>query len=190
VKIVTIRHGKSELDISHKQTATAFRKLVAEYDELGIASSDSPPSATLERVRLLSINTKPFLIASNLKRALDSVKPLGLGVPQIIEPQFRECEMTLFDGHRIRLPVMMWLLLLRCLWFVGYSPNCESFKQARMRAKDAANYLRSLAQEHECVVLMGHGLMNRLIAKELVQLGFICCHKTGRGNWELREFEI
>jgi broad specificity phosphatase PhoE len=45
--------------------------------------------------------------------------------------------------------------------------QCESFRKAKKRAKQASELLVKYVEEHQSVVLVGHGFFNRLIAKEL-----------------------
>ncbi|MFB3164549.1 hypothetical protein ABLO26_24620 [Neobacillus sp. 179-J 1A1 HS] len=63
-------------------------------------------------------------------------------------------------------------VILRCLWFIGYSSGCESLKDAKIRAEEASKFLVNCAMEHHHVVLVGHGFFNMLIGKELKRMGW------------------
>ncbi len=57
------------------------------------------------------------------------------------------------------------------LWLFSFSKNGEFFKQAKNRARLAAEKLIALAQTHHDVLLVGHGFINHFIAKELKKRG-------------------
>jgi hypothetical protein len=61
-------------------------------------------------------------------------------------------------------------VILRCLWFCGYSWGCGSLKNEKDRAKIACDLLVEYAQEQTTVALVGHGFFNMLIAKELQKI--------------------
>lgn len=86
---------------------------------------------------------------------------------------FRETELPnpLTKLRKIKLEPSIWALILRCLWFCGYSRGCESLSEAKDRAKNASEILVEYAQEHISVVLVGHGFFNMFIAKELQKKG-------------------
>ena len=62
--------------------------------------------------------------------------------------------------------------------------NGQSIKQAKNRAKYASKKLIELAEEHEKVILIGHGLMNRLIAKQLNYKNWKGPVSPGKRYWE------
>ncbi|MBU0654534.1 MAG: histidine phosphatase family protein [Gammaproteobacteria bacterium] len=61
----------------------------------------------------------------------------------------------------------VWVVVLRIAWFAGYAQNGESFPSARQRAQVATQHLTQLAAEHGSVLLVGHGIMNRLLGRAL-----------------------
>nr|MBA2815870.1 40-residue YVTN family beta-propeller repeat-containing protein [Candidatus Pantoea persica] len=65
----------------------------------------------------------------------------------------------------------MWLALLRLLWLCDYAGQSESLRRARTRAAQAAEKLIALS-ERGTVLLLGHGLMNKMIARELRKRGW------------------
>src|SRR3989442_6434751 len=62
--------------------------------------------------------------------------------------------------------------LARSAWFCGWSAGVESLKGARERASKAASLLTARAEACGAVVLVGHGLMNILIARRLRVAGW------------------
>jgi broad specificity phosphatase PhoE len=61
--------------------------------------------------------------------------------------------------------------LFRLAWFCGFDSRAETASMAAQRAGEGAEKLISLAQEAEAVFLVGHGVMNSLIAKQLLTRG-------------------
>ena len=67
---------------------------------------------------------------------------------------------TIIGG--LKLNPNIYAVILRCLWFCGYSWGCESLKNAKDRAKMASDLLVEYAQEQTTVALVGHGFFNIL----------------------------
>ncbi len=65
-----------------------------------------------------------------------------------------------------------WRLLFRSAWFCGLSRHTESIAVSNRRARAAAERLVELAEAHGCVLLIGHGIMNILIGRQLRRLGW------------------
>lgn len=68
------------------------------------------------------------------------------------------------------------------LWLCGYSRGVESFSKAREQAQRAAQRLISLAEEG-MVLLLGHGIMNRLTARQLLAHGWKSETRHGNKYW-------
>ena len=74
--------------------------------------------------------------------------------------------------------------VFRIMWFCGISRNVEPLGIAKQRAVQAADILvTSVKEANGPVLLMGHGVMNRLIAKELVSMGWKEYRRLGNGYW-------
>lgn len=70
------------------------------------------------------------------------------------------------------------------MWLCGLSRNAERPAAAKQRAVQAANILVTFAKvTNGPVLLMGHGVMNRLIARELMSLGWKERRRQGNGYW-------
>lgn len=70
------------------------------------------------------------------------------------------------------LPSRFWRLVFRGAWFLGFSSHTEPVGESTERARAAADRLIALAEEHGSVLLMGHKIMNALIARELRRRGW------------------
>ncbi|MCL7708677.1 histidine phosphatase family protein, partial [Enterobacter kobei] len=70
------------------------------------------------------------------------------------------------------------------LWLCGLSGNAETLHAAKARAATAAENLATLASNKEGpVLLMGHGIMNRLIARRLLRQGWCEIRKSEEDYW-------
>ena len=108
---------------------------------------------------------KCFRSVSKRQRSNTSaVKHYYTGGLTLLFPLFRETELpnvpTKIGG--LKLNPNICAVILRCLWFCGYSWGCESLKNAKDRAKIASDLLVEYAQEQTTVALVGHGFFNIL----------------------------
>ena len=179
MKICLIRHGKPIAAINPKLSASGFATWVRHYNQSNIASYSLPPPEFKQSF------TSSFIVTSDLPRAIDSAYVCLNKQPDLILKEVREMEIP-----RYKLPFTLhaytWLIFNRILWFLGFSGRVESFKCAKTRARNIARELHQLAIKHNNVVVFGHGLMNRYIAKELHKLGGD--HKRkGKGYWSMIE---
>jgi hypothetical protein len=96
--------------------------------------------------------------------SLGAVKRYYIWGLTLLFPLFRETELpnvlTIIGG--LKLNPNIYAVILRCLWFCGYSWGCESLKNAKDRAKIASDLLVEYAQEQTTVALVGHGFFNIL----------------------------
>jgi broad specificity phosphatase PhoE len=171
ITIVLARHGRPAWDFRTPIPGHALAEWLRGEGEAPLDPS-SRPSAELER---LSREAK-CLVASPLRRSRDSARLLAPTADPLIDPCFREAELGSTFRSGLRLRPEMWALLARVAWFCGRSAGVESFASARERASKAALVLKGHAEESGVVVLVGHGLMNFLIARRLRAAGW-------RGPW-------
>jgi hypothetical protein len=90
----------------------------------------------------------------------------------LIEEVFCEADLPYGHWNIPKLPLSVWGVLFRLAWFCGYSSNVESLLRAEARALCAAKRLLALARKNGSVFLVGHGIMNMLIAKQLLAMGW------------------
>ena len=186
MEISLIRHGKSRLTDNERITYLTFKKWIEKYDNHGVFEESAYPSATLEKVKASNI-----MITSDLKRAIESAKCLNPESKVVSDPLFREIALPSMSSKfsTIKLKPNTWAILLRVLWLSGYSVECESITQTKLRARAAARQLIDYAGEYHSVVLVGHGFFNRLIAKELQKKSW-----RGKGgstkHWNCRTFSL
>lgn len=94
--------------------------------------------------------------------------------------EFREFERKIFSLPLLRLPIKLWLVTARILWFLGLnSKGIETFKEAKRRARRCAELLAEDAALNATTVLVAHGLLNNFIRRELKRMGW---HQTVKGG--------
>lgn len=178
MEITLIRHGKSLHIENDKITCLDFQQWVEKYDNNGVFEESTYPADTIEKITAAKI-----VVTSDLKRAVESTQLLKLGGKVISNPIFRETELPRLEMKLLKLRPNLWAVLLRILWLGGYSNECESLSAAKLRAKKAAQQLTDVAAENGAVALVGHGVFNRLIAKELQKQGWKGKRNTTAKHW-------
>lgn len=182
MKIILIRHGKPGVNTDTKLSADDMAQWIEDYDHSEV--SDNPPLALSQDISA----TSSIVVASPLPRALTSLKRLGIK-PDIIDPLFREAPLPLFNFRGLRLLPLTWAFWLRILWLAGYSATVESRSLTHRRSVAAAAQLIKLAEKNATVLLMGHGIMNRMIGSQLKKEGFSVTAETGKGYWRALVYE-
>jgi broad specificity phosphatase PhoE len=187
MEITLIRHGRSLLIENDRITYLEFNKWVKKYDHNGVFEESTYPSNTIKKAREAKL-----VITSDLNRAIQSAKLLNPDVLAIQDPIFRETELPT-DSIKIlnlKLRPSTWAVILRVIWFAGYSNDCESLMNAKIRAKQAAQRLINYAAEYDSIVIVGHGIFNMLISKELAKLGWKGKRKRGAKHWNSTTYSL
>jgi broad specificity phosphatase PhoE len=167
MEITLLRHGKPGLRLNDKYKAVEYKGFMEKYDEAGLDKDFKPPLHARERADDCGV-----VLSSDLPRTIESAKALNTSDRLTIEPIFREAMLPAGSFGPIKLSANTWGWVFRAVWFLGYSNGSESFKEARMRAAKCADRLASLAEAHTSVMLVGHGIVNYLIAKVLLSNGW------------------
>ncbi|MFA6051746.1 MAG: histidine phosphatase family protein [Methylobacter sp.] len=162
MKIILMRHGEPVLTQTGRITPTEMERWINLYN-LAEVKAGSAPIASLQWA-----NSTTCIVASTAPRALSSVQALGHKA-SVVDAVFCEAQLPFALWRFPRLPPFVWVAFFRLFWFFGYSRGSESIRFTKIRAKAAAQKLISLAEKGP-VLLVGHGIMNRLIAKELIAL--------------------
>ena len=159
-KIILLRHSK--VDIKNKNIyANELKNYIKEYNCSNIILQSNNKIAT-------TYQENNILICSNLKRSIQTVNNVFNKKANYINELFNEAELPYPNNKLLKLPVSLWLIIFRILWFFGYSKNSQSYKETKIRAKKSAQLLIKISKEHnKDIVLIGHGIMNRLIKNEL-----------------------
>lgn len=179
MQITLMHHGKPNLPPPAKLTAGMLQAWLQSYNTSGICHQHRPPYETCH----IASNSQ-VIVCSDLPRSLKSAAMLGLTDIHHIEPMFRELALPHAHFPSPRLSINTWITFFRMLWFLGFSPNCESFREAKLRAQICAQKLKELAKQANSVLFIGHGALNRLIAKELLVSGWRGPRVPGKNYWE------
>lgn len=180
--IVLMRHGRPVLTPMSRIAPAEMKNWIEQYD-LAVVETEGIPVMAIELAR-----SAACVVASTAPRSLSSVRALGRA-PTIVDPVFCEAQLPFAQSNFPRLSPNVWAAIFRLLWLCGYSSGSETLRAARKRAQDAAARLVSLAQ-HGNVLFVGHGIMNRLIANELVALGWVGPKKQKSKYWSSNAYRF
>lgn len=175
MKIILMRHGKPILSPQNWIAPCEMEQWIQHYN-LSEVKAEGVPLTSFSLA-----NSANFIVASNVRRALLSVQVLGCKVSDS-DAVYAEAGLPFALWNFPRLPPAVWAAFFRLLWLIGYSRGSESVLGAKIRAKVAAKKLTSLADKGT-VLLVGHGIMNHLIAKELITLGWAAPSKHESTYW-------
>lgn len=132
------------------------------YNTAGVKNESTQPCQ--EMLREFS---HKFIVCSNLTRSTHSAKIIGYQSPHLIDGMFREAELPKIQLPMVRLTPhiwSMWSMVFRAFWFVGIFPNAESVEKFKPRVSLATEKLIQLAKNHDSILLIGHGIINRFLA--------------------------
>ena len=177
-RIILARHGRPVLDL---WTPIPGHGLAAWLDAEREAPLDasSHPGDALQRLA----RDAACLIASPLRRSVDSARLLAPSVTPQIDDDVREAPLPCAFRSALKLPPMIWSGIARSAWFCGWAAGVESFAVVRDRAARAAHTIGRTATEHGDVVVVGHGLINALIGAALRALGWRGPRFPSRPHW-------
>jgi len=176
-QIVLIRHAKVDIDNTNKIDSLSLKKWVELYDSAPIASNSQPTDDTIALAQNANV-----MVTSTLRRAIDSAKVLGVEV-HTQNALFNEAAIPEIVIPYLKLKPKCWLVILRLMLLLGVGKKETSLKCSKVQAKKAAMQLETLTREHDKVALVGHGGMNWLIGKVLVQSGWVQEGKSRHSNW-------
>ena len=182
IKIILIRHAEVKITRRIPLYAKEIGKFVERYKYAEI-KKEMP----LLKINYL-LNNSDKIFCSELKQTLDSLALLGQTTYEK-DAVFNEVEMPYPRWKGLRLYPNIWLFLFRVTWFLGYSSHSESFKKAKLRATEASTKLVEASSDNPTVTLLGHGFMNKFIAKELLKTGWKRRGGFGVKNWSYVTFE-
>jgi broad specificity phosphatase PhoE len=184
LRIILARHGRLRWDSRTRIQGRAFGEWLRGENDAPIDATHQP-SRELQRL----VSTADRIVASPLRRSLESARLLAPAIAPLVDACFREAELPSAIHSRLRLRPDTWAWLARVAWFLGWSAGVESFAAARGRAARAAETLVAQATARGTVVLVGHGLMNVLIAAQLRHAGWHGPLWPSRRHWAFSAYE-
>ncbi|NOX42458.1 MAG: histidine phosphatase family protein [Gammaproteobacteria bacterium] len=183
MQIILLRHGKVNYPPITMLSASSFSQWVADYDSNELDVSSKPTEEAMGIAKQTNA-----VVCSILPRSLESAKVLRVEGVTLSHSLFNEAGLPIANWKFPRLSVRIWAIIFRLAWFLGYSANSETLKEAKKRSSQAANKLIKMAEEHKSVMFIGHGIINRFIAYELRELGWEGPKKPSRNYWEFGVF--
>ncbi len=184
MEITLLRHGKPDIPSLNKLNAFAFTQWIQDYNAAVLSATSKPTPEALTCAR-----DSKAIVSSKLRRSIDSATALDTGKLILSSSMFNEAGLPSANWHSLKLSPKIWAVFFRILWLFGYSKNSESFTEAKNRATEAAKVLIELANEHEKVIFVGHGVFNRIIATELGKNGWAGPKNPGSQHWEFRVYK-
>ncbi|MBB3103081.1 phosphoglycerate mutase family protein [Azomonas macrocytogenes] len=186
MQIILVRHGKPDHHATDWCTPSQMKIWVEHYNQADVVPQPDDVPAKLTKLA----EDVGQLVSSSQSRCVQSLQYLNRDRPRLSEDIFTEAHQPWFDAPFPRLPVPFWRFALRLAWFCGFSSHTESILESSKRAKLAAARLIELAEAHESVLLMGHGIMNILIAWQLRAQGWKGPYLLFlRGYWHASVYE-
>jgi broad specificity phosphatase PhoE len=166
--IILARHGRPAMNQTAWIAPRDLARWIAAWNEADVAVEDLPPPIQQRAAE------SGVLASSALKRGAQSAKIVGGARVVVADPIFDEASLPYPQTNLSfpALPLSLWAALLRVAWCFGYSSNAESRAAATKRARDAAARLVELATQHGSVIVVGHGIMSMLIARQLTLQGW------------------
>jgi hypothetical protein len=182
MKIILMRHGKPVLTQTGRITPAEMEGWIEHYNLVEVKAGGAPIDG------LPWLDAATCIAASTAPRALSSIEALGY-TPSVVDAVFCEAQLPFAVWRFPRLSPFVWAALFRLFWFFGYSRGSESIQVAKARARVAALKLVDLAGQGP-VLLIGHGIINRLIAKELIALGWAGPAKHRNSYWGVSIYRL
>ncbi len=177
MKIILVRHGPPKFDNTKYIESAGLQEALAEYAESVVTEE---PRHEIPALRAGS--ESQIAVCSELVRSRSSAALLGFG-GVTASPLLNESLLPYPDVLPFRMPWRIVLVFFRIAWLLGYKQNARGIRKDRHQARQAGGWLIDLAQTHGEVVVFGHGIMNRLIVKQLTNDGWNNEITFGRGYW-------
>lgn len=177
-KIILLRHAEVLIDLNKKIYANEFYIFLDEYKKAEISN------VLINKKEIISlIKQSDIIISSEEKRAKDSY---SLYCDSLIFSNniYNEAQLPTISLKLIKLKTKYWLYIFRILWFFFFSNNCESYKNCITRAKQASKKLIDLNENNKTVLLFSHGIINKLIRKELIKENYKVEKYSCSSNWD------
>lgn len=186
MQITLMRHGRPVLAASGWLAPCEMAHWIAAYDQAGVHVDAIPADS------LAAASTAAIVFASTLPRAQASARALGHAAPRV-DALFREAALPFPLWRIARLPPFAWAALLRLAWLCGYARGADALAIVEQRARAASAQLIAAAADGP-VLLVGHGIMHRLIARELRAAGWAATsgHRSGHrsGHWGMARYRL
>jgi broad specificity phosphatase PhoE len=184
-RIVLVRHGRSAHVHAGVIDRAGVERWRAAYDAAGVHAVSHPPPALVQAAR-----DAVHVVASDLRRAVESAERLAPGREIRTSALLREMPLAI-PAWPTRLPLGAWGLLISLGWGYRIARGADAGGADGARAAAAAEWLAGLAADGSTVLAVTHGAFRRMLAKQLLSLGW---RSTGRRGgyrpWSAWSFEL
>lgn len=185
-RIVTVRHGRPNVDRSVRITAREYGEWWANYDKSGLAPGEAPPDA-LKKIAASS----DIIVCSTMPRAIETAAKLVDGariVPQ--DALFVEAPLPPPPIPFLKLSPTTWGCVSRVFWFLGFAPEgVESRRAAIKRVVRVCDTLLEYADRGDNVLLAAHGYLNWMIDTHMRRRGWRKVEHVGENHyWSYRRY--
>lgn len=167
-EIFLVRHGKPDLNWPGQCDAAAYDVWSHAYRDCGLEDGSTPSEELLQRIVGYS---RVAWVCSPLRRARASALILSNGATPKILAELEEVRLPAAGTMEGMRSAESWVNLSVQAYNSGRHNGCEPPAALRVRATAAGAALISYAQGVDCVVAVGHGLINRLVADALLEQG-------------------
>ena len=179
MEIILARHGKPYLQHLTWITPLQMKDWIDIYNHADIMVEEVP-SATIKKATESGV-----IVSSTFRRSMRSAQRLTLNRAYLVEEVFCEAGLPHANWRFPKLHPSVWGVVFRLAWFCGFCTNAETLAQTTARARNAAERLIELARENGSVFLVGHGILNMLIARQLLALGWEGPKRPGYRYWQI-----
>lgn len=166
MQIILVRHGRPDHGAARWSTPVGMKTWVERYNAAEVVAAERPDSL------VALAGSVGIVVCSSLQRCIESRSHLECDCCERPDPLFAEAHLPYPDWGLPLLPSRFWRLVFRTAWFLGFARHTEHIGESTRRASAAAERLIELAEANESVLLMGHKIMNALIARQLRQRGW------------------
>lgn len=184
MRIILIRHGEPHIALDPSTGHAGFAGYIGDYEAAGLAPSSLPPRELADLARELT-----HVFTSGRARSHQSAAALAPHAELIAEDVFVEAPLASPRIPILRMRVPKWAVVSRILWHLGFHPEIENPRQARMRAVRAADMLVAAARERGVAALVAHGYFNWMIGRELQRRGFARTGSHQARYWNTVRYE-
>ena len=186
-RIITVRHGRPNLDRDVRITAREYGDWWVRYDESGLHPDERPPKGLVK----LASGAKTVL-SSTLPRAIETARWVTGGARDVpADAMFVEAPLPPPPVPLVKLRPGTWGVISRSFWFWGYAPNgVENHFATWRRVANVSDRLIDLAQEGD-VLLCAHGYLNWMLDRRMRRIGWKRVSRDGGNNyWSWRIYEV
>ena len=153
------------------------------YDAAGIVPTPAPP-ADLVAIAAASAH----IVASDLRRAIESAKMLAPDREVRVEPLIREAPMPI-PRWPTPLPLAVWGTVMYARWSYSRLRGRDIASPDWQRAEAAGRVLTDLVSDGSTAVVVTHGIFRKLLATHLTLLDWSAvARKGGYSHWSAWDF--